>query len=120
LNGTAFTFSSKRGVVFCGWNGSIRKAIVSGAWATDSDELGNESFPKNSFLQFYFGYAQSGVTLLIPDWFLVLLAGSLSVLFWFKRFLAVHTSQSVHRDDVPSRRAGNDRLAGSGVDREVT
>ena len=32
---------------------------------------------------------------------------------------AVHSSQPVHRDDVPSRRAGNDRVAGPGVDREV-
>ena len=33
--------------------------------------------------------------------------------------LAVHTSQPVHRDDIPGPRAGNDRLAGSGVDWEV-
>ena len=34
--------------------------------------------------------------------------------------LAVQPSQPVHRNDVPGRRAGNDRLAGSLVDREVT
>jgi hypothetical protein len=33
--------------------------------------------------------------------------------------LAIQPSQPLHRDDVPSRRAGHDRVAGSGVDREV-
>jgi hypothetical protein len=33
--------------------------------------------------------------------------------------LAIHTSQPVYRDDVPVRRAGNDRVAGPGVDLEV-
>ena len=34
--------------------------------------------------------------------------------------LAVQSSQPVHRDNLPGRRVGNDRLAGSSVDREVT
>jgi hypothetical protein len=33
--------------------------------------------------------------------------------------LAVHSSQPVHRHHVPGRRAGDDRVAGSGLDREV-
>ena len=33
--------------------------------------------------------------------------------------LAIHSSQPVHRDDVSSRRAGDDRVARPGVDREV-
>jgi hypothetical protein len=33
--------------------------------------------------------------------------------------LATHTPRPIHRHDVPCHRAGNDRLAGSGVDREV-
>jgi hypothetical protein len=34
--------------------------------------------------------------------------------------LAVHASQPIQRDNLPSRRAGNDRVAGPGVDREVS
>jgi hypothetical protein len=33
--------------------------------------------------------------------------------------LAVHSSQPFHRHDVIGRRAGNERVAGSGVEREV-
>jgi hypothetical protein len=33
--------------------------------------------------------------------------------------LVVHSSQPIHRPDDPGSRAGNDRLAGPGVDREV-
>ena len=33
--------------------------------------------------------------------------------------LAIHPSQPIHRDDIPSRRAGNDRVVGPGLDREV-
>ena len=34
--------------------------------------------------------------------------------------MAIQPSRPIHRDHIPGRRAGNDRLAGPGVDREVT
>jgi hypothetical protein len=33
--------------------------------------------------------------------------------------LAIHSPLPIHRDHVSGRRAGNDRVAGPGVDREV-
>jgi hypothetical protein len=53
-------------------------------------------------------------------WFLVLATGmsgcSVSIAV---ASLAVHPSPPIHRNNIPRRRAGNDRVAGPGVDREV-
>jgi serralysin len=55
-----------------------------------------------------------------PATLVLLLVGMLAFVVSPKPALAIQPSQPVHRDDVPGHRAGNDRVAGSLVDREVT
>ena len=54
-----------------------------------------------------------------PATLVLLLVGMLAFVVSPKPALAIQPSQPVHRDDVPGHRAGNDRVAGSLVDREV-
>ena len=56
----------------------------------------------------------------MPYWFLVLVSGSLAMALPTAVASTIHPPQPIRRDDLPSRRAGNDRVAGPGVDREVT
>jgi hypothetical protein len=55
-----------------------------------------------------------------PATLVLLLVGMLAFAVSPKPALAIQPSQPVHRDDFSGRRAGEDRLAGSQVDQDVT